>query len=290
MQKFLVKFSCFFFLLILLNALLNHYGNKIYLASYKNYSTNFNSFLLSDSHGLPLSNNAEKNGIFNFSAGSDSYFDMKRKINFLLKRTCVDTIYLTVDDHTLSPYRERQNNLDRSIYFSTTNDYSNILLFLKEKIIFNIAFFHPKKRTLLKKYIISFFNTKKNDNKTITQNTSWDKKSKKEQINSSIIRFNSQFPGIKNSKALEQTLIEIIQLCKKENITLIGLKFPLSKEYINIMGHNTYGANKIFKDYNLKVLDFKNKFVLEDKYFLNQDHLNEEGGTQLIEILFRKKL
>ena len=126
MRKFIIKTIYFSFILIIINVILNHYGNNIYLNNYKNYSSKFNSFLLADSHGLPLKNYTEKNGVYNFSAGSDSYFDMKRKINFLLTQTKVDTIYITVDDHTLSPYREKTNNLDRSIYFSTINDYSNV--------------------------------------------------------------------------------------------------------------------------------------------------------------------
>ena len=85
MHKFLIKFFYFSIVLIITNTLLNHFGNKVYLAKYLNYSLNFNSFLLSDSHGLPLSNNTEKNGVYNFSASSDSYFDMKRKINLFPK-------------------------------------------------------------------------------------------------------------------------------------------------------------------------------------------------------------
>jgi len=290
MRKFIIKTIYFSFILIIINVILNHYGNNIYLNNYKNYSSKFNSFLLADSHGLPLKNYTEKNGVYNFSAGSDSYFDMKRKINFLLTQTKVDTIYITVDDHTLSPYREKTNNLDRSIYFSTINDYSNVFLFLKEKTVFNIAFLQPKKRTILKKYISSFFKMNDNGNSKTITNTPWAKMSKKEQFNSSKNRFDSQFPTIDRSKLLEQTLLEIILLCKKNNIALIGLKFPLSQEYIEIMENQTYGASKIFNENGLKVLDFKSKLILEDKLFSNQDHLNDEGGIQFKNILFKKSL
>lgn len=67
---------------------------------------------------------------------------------------------------------------------------------------------------------------------------------------------------------------------------LIGLKFPLSKEYISAIENLTYGAEEVFKKYRLPIFDYEKIFIEEPEYFENQDHLNELGGSELVEKIF----
>ncbi|WP_152286635.1 hypothetical protein [Flavicella marina] len=287
MIKFIKQVLLFTLIIIIINMILNHYGNKIYLKSYAKYSLNYNSYILADSHGLGLGNNFEKHGVYNFYGASDSYFDMKKKLNFLIKNTTVDTIYISVDDHTLSKYREKKNNLDRSVIYSTPQDYESYFQYLKDKLIFNIVFLQPKKRTLLKKY---FYSTLKNSNIKHNSNTSWSNKSLVEKLESSNGRFKGQFNSPTGSKNLKKTLFEIIDICRINNIELIGIKFPLSKTYLEILGDKSYGASDVFILKNLKIIDAKNRFINNDNFFLDQDHVNEKGGLELINFIRKSTL
>lgn len=56
----------------------------------------------------------------------------------------------------------------------------------------------------------------------------------------------AQFPNAVRSKNLVQNVQEIIQLCKENNIELVGLRFPLSDAFIEKMENKNYGADYIF--------------------------------------------
>ncbi|WP_299274050.1 hypothetical protein [uncultured Psychroserpens sp.] len=285
MKKFIINIFYFLSILVVLNTILNHYGNELYLGSYKEHALDFHSYLLSDSRGLPLKTHTETYGVYNFSAESDSYMDMKRKLNYLIKYTKVDTIYLTVDDHTLSPYREGSNNLDRSIYYATQEDYPNSFQYFKDKLLFNIALLQPKKRTILKNHITSYFKSDSNqiNNRAIK---SWEQLSEVERLADANIRFEYQHPDSYNSEQLISHLEAIIKLCNDHNITLIGIQYPLTRDYLELTRNVSHGASELFTKKGLKVLDYRTIFINNNDYFSNQDHLNDKGGKELIPLLF----
>jgi hypothetical protein len=82
-------------------------------------------------------------------------------------------------------------------------------------------------------------------------------------------------------------LLDIIQICKSFQINLIGIKFPLSKTYIETIKNLNYGADEILKRKQIQILDFKLLFEGDDTYFLNQDHLNRKGGEKFTKKLFQ---
>ena len=96
-----------------------------------------------------------------------------------------------------------------------------------------------------------------------------------------------QFPTKNKSLKLEKTLMEIIDLCKTNGIELIGLKFPVSKTYLKIVGQRNYGADQLFISNGLKVIDQESTFIDNDGYFGDQDHLNPKGGEAFVEKLLR---
>jgi hypothetical protein len=112
--------------------------------------------MLADSHGVPLSNMLEQYGIYNFSFGSDSYFDMYRKIKFLSGKTNVRRIFISADEHTLSPYREKTNNMDRSLIYASKKEFKSNYMYIKEKFIKKyIVFFQPKIGDVIQSYMFS---------------------------------------------------------------------------------------------------------------------------------------
>jgi len=203
----------------------------------------------------------------------------------------IDTIYISVDEHTLSPYREKTNNQDRSTYYATYADYDNALQYARAKVVQQLAIFQPKQRTLLKKYFGKQINSvfKKQKEKTTKPKSStptppkkphtWADKTDKQRSESINTRYGSQFPNMHPSAELEQALQTIIQTCQKENIVLIGIKFPLEEDYIKKIGKRTFGASKIFEAHSLPVLDFQAKYMTQKALFRDQDHLNADGGV-----------
>jgi len=293
MKKFLQNITYFLFILIGINVILWVAAKKLYFENYHDYSLNYSSYIVSDSHGLPLKNFTEKYGVYNFSGGSDSYFDMKRKIVFLANKTDVKTIFITVDDHTLSKYREKTNSLDRSQFFVMPEVCSSYYEYFKLRYIrFYVAFFQPGSRSVIKYFITSKMKklfSRNNQNNVVIKKKTWPDFTAEERHNRSKKRLERQYPSNKESYKLRQTLLDIINYCKERNIVLIGLKYPLSSDYIKVLGNKTYGADKIFKYEGLNVIDYKDVFVSQNKYFNNQDHLNETGAHKFLELLFLKQ-
>jgi len=292
MKKFLYQTFFFCCILLTINFILYFIGERLYTGNYKEYSLNFNSYLLSGSHGNALNDNTEEFGVYNFSDHSDSYIDMKRKLKFLIKHTHIDTVYITVEDHTLSPYREYKNNLDRSKFYKIPSDYNYLFQYYIDKYVNNyLTLLSPKTGKVIKKYYFtklknSTFFGKVNDSINIKKDFS--KLSKEKKNERLLARYNEQYTFTEKSILLKQTLLEIIAICKKNNIVLIGVKFPLSKEYLELINGKSYGADKIFKKEGLLILDYKNEYISKTNYFLDEDHLNEKGGREFTKLLFAK--
>jgi|GEM_PF-577113 len=268
--------NVFFFFII--------YNN--YYKNYKNVELEFNTFLLADSHGKPLENYLEKYGVYNFSAGGDSYFDMKRKLKYLIRKTEVDAIIITVDDHTLSQYRERLNNLGGSGYFTNISDFDNFYEFIKNNLFERyIVLINPKVTGIVKIHLKSKFKSillgpSKNEN-----HNEFSKLTHNEQMKRSKERAQVQFPSLHYSEELVSELNDIIEICKMHDIILVGIKFPLSRLYINEIEGKSYNADNIFMDESLTIFDFKKIFIKNDNLFSDEDHLNEIGAKKFVNIL-----
>jgi hypothetical protein len=292
MKKFILGVLSFLLILLIFNGVVLSFANLHY---YKNYdkkpSKNYSSFIMSDSHGLPIGDFSEEFNVYNFSAGSDSYFDIERKIKYLIENDYkIDTIYMTVDDHALSPHREHANNLDRSVIYSSEDEYDSHFSYLREKYIkYYLAIFQPRVRTLFKQYLKENFKhiyIKKNDNPN--KDVPWYKLSENERIKRVEIRKQAQFGSEFKSKKLEETLIEIINLCRMNKIELIGIKFPIPNTYVKILGDKNFGADKVLLSYGVTVIDSKLIFIDHNEYFKNTDHMNSKGGKIFTKILLDK--
>jgi hypothetical protein len=282
MKKMILKLIFFFSGLLLISLLFNSIIYDNYTDLYEAVDLNFDTYLLADSHGLPLADNLEKYGVYNFSAASDSYHDMYRKIRYLIQKSNVNRIILTAGDHTLSPYRDDYNNLDRSICFATLDEFDNKFDFIKTRFIFNnIPVFKPKARDIVKfKLKSTLFNT---SDESICSN--WSQLSVKEKKSRCLSRSKAQFRYEEKSKQLANKLEDIFLLCDQNNIEIIGIKLPLSKVYLELLGEKNFKADSLFLKHNLIIWDFKKTLIDKPEYFQNQDHLNETGGEKFSKLL-----
>jgi hypothetical protein len=285
MKQFLFKVIFILSIVLVFNLALFFLSQKLYFNEYTQFSLDYDSYLLADSHGVAaLSNLAEQYGIYNFSHGSDTYLDMYRKLTFLIDRKQIDTIYIVADEHALSPYRETTNNLDRSLYYSNPSEFDNYYEYFKANYIKKyLVIFQPKIGDFIQSFIYAKIKNKivNGINKTET----WAEMSIDNRMKMAEIRVLEQFPSNDRSIRLEQTLLEIISTCKQNNITLIGIKFPLPLEYITTLGNRTYNIGNIFKSNNITILDYTRAFIYNNEYFNDADHLNELGRHEFIKLL-----
>jgi len=284
MRDYLFKILITIFGLLVINISLFLVVYKYYYQPYENMpiSDKDEVFILADSHGSPLKQNLRNRGVYNFSIGSDSYFDIYRKALYLSKKTNVKKIIITADNHTLSKYREKLNNKDRSIIFLDYDDkdffISDKFSFFKEKYIKRyIPLLNSKTTGLIQRYFESLF--KKKTTKIYNWKTTKNKKKK------CVSRVKSQFRENVSSDKLKKCIKKIVELCKQNNIKIFAIKFPLTSDFLLEISDRNYGADKYFEKLGIKTYDFSELYIEHDEYFSNQDHLNNLGGE-----LFAKEL
>lgn len=285
-KKFLKNLALFLLLLVALNFLLFFIIKGFYIRDYNEVNLSYSSFLLADSHGTPLGDFTEIHDVHNFSGQSDSYLDMERKLNFLIRNTQVEKIYISVDDHTLSPTREDQNNLDRSAYYTTPKDYPTYLEYFREKYLFYYCVFLNDRYSLVMKNFIQneLFDVSKWGG--VRSKSTWESLSIMQQEQISQDRINNYFQAQIPSGKMSESLKRIIRICKDENIELIGLRFPLSKTYVDLLNEESYNADSLLIKNYLPVIDFDSVYIEQDSLFRDMDHLDKKGGEKFAKIIF----
>jgi len=290
MKKFIRLLFKFSLIIIALNTVI-FIVKELTFGPYYLHSTKYKSYLLSDSHGYKLYDLTEKMGVANFSFHSESYLDIYRKLLYLSSRNKTDTLYISVDDHTLSPYRELSNNGYKSIKYSFTQGNYNFLDYAIFKMQYYIVIFDPNIRAIITHFIgsqikklISF----SDNNKVNANKAPWNSLSRAVKLKLAEGRVREQFPSGTPSIKLEKSLQDIINLCKQKNIKLIGVKFPLSGEFLEILGNKSYKADSILISQGVEVWDFKNTFSNIGNYFEDPDHVNPEGANVLIDSMSRR--
>jgi len=213
------------------------------------------------------------------------------KLDYLIPRHKPDTVFLCVDDHTLSKYRESWMNKERSIYYAPYSlykkyyHYSGSKFLLKKYGLFYFPFFNTKNSKVFGAYLISKFHPAPEHNYT---NFDFAKLKEQDRIQRSENRFKTQFPSQESSKLLTHCLNDIIENCKKNHITLIGLKFPLTGEYIKVQGDMSYHADRVLQSQGIPVWDFRQSLTGQDSLFRDQDHLNNAGSKVFVGLLQQK--
>ena len=285
MEKFKRSVLKFAILMLAVNGVIFLVKYLLFMDYYK-HSEEYNSYLLADSHGWYLGEKTEEIGIANFSYYSDSYIDTERKLEYLIGNGDVDTIYISADDHTLSPYREFSNNGYKSVKYEFTQGNFKFSDYAKYNLQHYVVLFDPNIRAI----VSHFFNEQSKRmlgygiEKREVEDLPWNKLSEEERVTLSEERLSEQFPRNSGSSAkLEESLHNIIDLCEENGITLIGIKFPLASEYTHLIGERSYGADSILKARSVEVYDFRDIFNDKDLYFEDPDHINGNGADILID-------
>ncbi len=298
MQSFIKKFliytavvfaiNLFFYFTIFSPVMLKDYLKPISQLQHLNHS----KIILADSHGESIfQEHLNDLGISNFSFGSDNYTDMLHKLQFICNNSIViDTVLITVDNHTLSSYREITHNNSRSIFFLNPVDYCSNYSTNYGKFIFNVhllrylPLFNPSNSPLFRRYL------KQKLKKATNRSADGEKKQikwqdlTKEDINKSIQdRFTYQFETA-HSDSLTNSLKKIVTFCKENNMELIGVKFPLAPAYYEKTSSANFGADSVFAKLGINVIDISHQ-LKSDSLFVDPDHVNRTGSLQFSQIL-----
>lgn len=292
--KFLKKISIFIGILFLLNVIyffvlknIDEYRNYFVVYAKNEFVT---TIILSDSRGNVIKDEMLDSTVYNFSFGSDSYFDMFLKLGYAIKNfPKLETVILTVDEHCYLSYRSKYNNTDKSIVFSDYKTYSTLHPINKVNYflsVINSKYFPivSKKNTMLVfKYLEN--RIKKGSSDKIEIQKRWCEYPIKEQLKLEEDRFNFQFNS-KFDPEVADAFIQIVNNCKKQKLKLIGVRFPLTAAYLQKM--KTLKIPEItatIEKSNIKVIDFTNS-IFNNCLYENQDHLNNEGARLFTDSLF----
>ena len=288
MNKFLTYCGTFTVLLLALNVLLGYVGGQLYDQDYGTPPMQDGNYLLADSHGKMLADFGAVHNLHNFSAAGDSYQDMERKLSYLIRSgVTIDTLYLSVDAHMLSPYRERANNLDRSYTYASFTDYPSTFMGLKDKLIRpSLPFFRGKMskvvRTAVANGMRRLFGIHAPDSKQVLH--CWTELSEDERHRRARERAEKQFPTDNKSTILTQSLQAMVEQAHGVGITVIGIRFPITQTYAAMIAEQDYGAHRLLARQGIPIIDLSSS-ITDNRYFRDQDHLNEAGAKLAVDLL-----
>lgn len=293
LKRIVLNCLLFVFLALVFNTLAFHFlAEPVLYEGYvlhRKQLTRYSNFLMGDSHaGVIRQKDLDRMEITNFAFDSESYFDVYNKLHYLMTNFQVDTLYLCVDNHTLSMYRQSWTNRARSIYFSNFKTYSEYYTinhrdyYLKKLVYFRFPLFDTSHSELLKMKFVSLL---KGEEPPDFDTYDFSEVPEEKRIKRSRERISTQYPEKEASVLLNTCLEEIISLCKSEDITLIGIKFPLTLEFYQELGTRSYKADSVFMHHQLPVLDFSQVYLDSLSYFRDQDHLNHRGSEKFVSLM-----
>ena len=273
----------------------------------ENLNNTINFAFFGDSHTANSINlDMINNNSFNFAIGDDNYVETYYILNKILYQDNIkiETIVLEMDLHTFSEKLRVEKN-----YFKYLIFYSNFLsleeisnfnkldytdLFIKKNFPligngFELRYliFKPTQTEISNTGFIkvegSFANMSKNDRIITAQKKV-------------LLHFN------KNDTLIENTsftyFLKIIELCEKNNISVVIISYPISEEYFlsyenmnfNREEYNSYVLAQVDSIYskNYTYYDHYNIYFNNSNYFKDSDHLNYEGANNYSNYLAKK--
>jgi hypothetical protein len=285
LKRFIRDASIFIAGLLVMNALVFLVVDPLgrddgYLARVEDAPAGSRGIVLADSHGTRLDDEALRAaGIANMSAGSDSYGDMLNKLVYAAERYPLKLVVVTADGHCMSKYREFTNNGEKSALLVGGSG-------LKAAARRYFPIVDPKRRDLFKGSLsasVGRLVSRRKAAEVAAPSLQWKDKPNRREL--SMRRAGTQFTFSEPSKVLRGTLLEIAAFCEARGIALVGLKYPLSGDYLDAIGGKDYGAAETLDEAGVPVLDHETLYRSRDELFEDQDHLNQEGGAAFTRLL-----
>lgn len=212
------------------------------------------------------------------------YYDLKIVEKHLDKMTNLKYVLISVDYHSLFYQHYEPRDIYYHYYFDI--DYRN-KSFIKEDISWSL--FGLDKSTITITRLKSWLKTLLNEESKKNKDFIWkghDESKLKSLTPSDLLGRTAYFNDIISSglqPSVEQDLIELIKILKKENVEPILITLPVShrlKEQFNpiIIAQNDLKVDSIKTNWNLTYINFQ-EWDLPDSCFYDFDHLNNLGAA-----------
>ena len=298
MKKLLMKISIFgtgFILIIIsLSKLVTvdvNAGYKRQIADLVKRQPKYLMFGDSHSHAIKQENLDED--IFNFSFGSDSWSDIYLKLEFCIQQSIpVRTVLLQCDQHMFSEYRHKKNNSGKTILISNFSRYCDVYnmnpvhFFMNRYVFKKFPILEPGVlRLMFQKKIQEF---RRPNNGTPVAGRKWHELSEEERISDAKAKAKLYYrPAVINiyDSNLAEIFYKILSICETNGIEVIGVRFPLTEEYIGVLSSiDLTSVEQVYANSSIKLLDFRNR-IKEARFFKDEDHLNDQGAKIFVQML-----
>jgi hypothetical protein len=211
---------------------------------------------------------------YNFAYGSDNITDMLYKFNYASSHNQEHgkrTVVLPFDAHLISAYRELKHNnkANRIINDPPINKYVPYSLPL---------IFDPNTAIDVKLFFGNIGKEAEADDKVNNRSKL-----------SMRGRMRAQFPNLTESKKLLAEYQHLIDNIRKEGYEINAVRYPVHPYYDSLTRNNqnaiyfTLKMDSLARVNQLSVVDFT-KYIREEKYFIDQDHLNKSGSRIFIKL------
>jgi hypothetical protein len=254
--------------LFTVNGLLRRYEEK-----YLDFQPGFSTLVLGDSHSNRAWAANEDSGLYNFSFGSDNVTDMSWKLSYAITHSEPKPgkhLILSFDPHLISKYRETKNN-------NQMNELINKSWVDKRVLYFLPLFFDRNTELDTKRYLLGY-GGEEEDGKV------------REMTKKSIVgRMRMQYPDEGASMELMQTYQRLIDNARSNGYIIEAVQYPLHPYYDSLMQHHapairlSHLMDSLGLANNLNIRRFS-KFIPEEKYYLDQDHVNKNGSRLFIDL------
>lgn len=277
-------------------------GKRIgeYISNVKSTPKEIEYLFAGDSHGSDdINKNLLPDGYYNISRPSDNLKDIYCKLLYLMSQgRVIKNLVIETDPQLYSNYRLNLNNNDLAINYLNYREYSKIFQtnFL-EYYIMKFPLMSQKNRNFIFKAsfkkIIKYTSNKykaligvpnkieKSGNSSLLNN---------ENSKAKVIYHFSK--GALNNNEIIHYFLKIKELTEANKINLIGIRFPVSKNYIDQLEKSIYSKTEteitvFLKEHISTSLNYRNLFIENPEYFLDTDHLNINGSRIFTKIVIK---
>jgi hypothetical protein len=110
----------------------------------------------------------------------------------------------------------------------------------------------------------------------------------KERIERASTWVPTQNPVDKQSKKMKDALADIVNLCRRNNIRIVGIEYPMTSEYNDVLDRMKYLPNLYLEKEGIPVIKAQRLFMDHDDYFEDVDHLDPAGAKAFVKALVDK--
>lgn len=237
--------------------------------------------MLGDSHARYVGQKYLPKEIYNLGYDSDGMKDIYIKFRHVLGFKKVQFILIEIDEHFLSALRENSNNENTIVQFAHRDDFNEFYGNYYGKYLINkyLIFLDHKIYPLLQQRLIKLIQMNVSQHSYQKEANYEDLPLKQKQLEARA-RGRDHFHGL--SEPNLRLLKQLVEEAKRNGVSVIGIKYPVSAHYLNERAQYYEGQLMVAMKTIpfMKILDFSNT-LKEDGYFENADHVNDAGAKRM---------